>query len=52
VLEAPPPKLAAYKIPKYIRTVAELSKTATGKIRKRDLCPFTAMKRIPHDDKG
>ena len=37
IREALLPKLAAYKIPKYVRRVAGLPKTATGKIRKQDL---------------
>ena len=42
VREALLPKLAAYKIPKYIRTVSELPKTATGKVRKQDLRSLAA----------
>ena len=30
-------RLAAFKIPKYVRTVAELPRTATGKVRKQQL---------------
>ena len=37
IREALAPKLASYKIPKYVRHVPSLPKTATGKVRKRDL---------------
>ena len=45
VREALLPKLAAYKIPKYIQVVDELPKTATGKVRKQDLRPLAAKER-------
>lgn len=50
VREALVPKLAAYKIPKYVHVVGELPKTATGKVRKQDLLPPAARKGTPHDD--
>jgi fatty-acyl-CoA synthase len=37
IREALAPKLASYKIPKYVQHVPSLPKTATGKVRKRDL---------------
>jgi fatty-acyl-CoA synthase len=37
IREALQPKLAAYKIPKYVQVMDELPKTATGKVRKQDL---------------
>ena len=49
VREALLPKLAAYKIPKYIQTVNGLPKTATGKIRKQDLRSLAAKGGMPHD---
>jgi len=45
IREALLPKLAAYKIPKYIQVVDELPKTATGKVRKQDLRPLAAKER-------
>jgi len=45
IREALLPKLAAYKIPKYIQVVDELPKTATGKVREQDLRPLAAKER-------